>query len=892
MTLHTLSLSKNIRLNPYIPCIDEDTDLLGDFGNNEQLTEETNQVNQLQYQLSTLNGQVANVQAQKTSIQQSRDQLVKEKENLHSQLAQIQTVQQAENKRLAEIRDLVAAEEPSWVQARLERQEAEQQLLELKREIDQERAVLENSRAESENLRHRVHQVQEETALLQQQLERLRAYVGEKQQQQQQQQKPSFDDIFGTASSAVAAAPAVAAAVESPKNNNNKQKKAAPPPPPPQRRHHNSQSQQALANTTTRKSRAPPPPPPTSKDIQEKTDATSEDLQARDVDATALLREEDKEQLPLSNVPRDGAPKESLLLSGVETPLQEGTAVKVDKELDEYAQQIKDEAHEDRVKDTETSSSEAPEETTTDEEQEDEEDNMPLSQLAGSVPEKEAKAENVAEDSVTAKKTEESLGASASPAVSAAIAAAIAANAIEPIVTATAAALHATPQTGPMEEKGKEPADEESSRKEEKQGEQEEDCETEHQPHNVSQPPVSELDKSKEERIPGAAEELKGSSDSVPSETATPKEAEEVVTGERNPDAQETKEETKQQREKGPHPTAEEQQKQPEGPGGKEEENQTTTITPSTQVSGTLIESEQEKQKHEGEQDKNNADLGDGTLSKQGKADSTNFEEQSSAKEEEQEEPPSVAQEEAMQDPEKSNNTTYDDFDAVFMERPSDKEKASLSDEGTGEGESFEIISSVNSSSADASKDNKNPFDSFFEEQEDDFDSAFAGPLADAKVVHSSSSNDPSLSNFDDAFGVEEPDKGKKLSWATNFGGFQFAEPSKNDNTKQKQKQQTDDWDPFLGSTARDDDNARGTAATEAASEHVDLGFEDAFDVSSANAVKEQQQQQQTEGTELDTSSLGQLVSMGFDRAAAKEALDRYDQDLTKATNFLLDSGK
>ncbi|RCH81163.1 hypothetical protein CU097_000245, partial [Rhizopus azygosporus] len=42
----------------------------------------------------------------------------------------------------------------------------------------------------------------------------------------------------------------------------------------------------------------------------------------------------------------------------------------------------------------------------------------------------------------------------------------------------------------------------------------------------------------------------------------------------------------------------------------------------------------------------------------------------------------------------------------------------------------------------------------------------------------------------------------------------------------------------------------------------------------------------------LDTiqgSRIAELVNMGFDPTAAKEALDRYDQDLEKATNFLLD---
>ncbi|KAI8997322.1 hypothetical protein BDB01DRAFT_31097 [Pilobolus umbonatus] len=39
----------------------------------------------------------------------------------------------------------------------------------------------------------------------------------------------------------------------------------------------------------------------------------------------------------------------------------------------------------------------------------------------------------------------------------------------------------------------------------------------------------------------------------------------------------------------------------------------------------------------------------------------------------------------------------------------------------------------------------------------------------------------------------------------------------------------------------------------------------------------------------IQASHITELVNMGFDPAAAKDALDRYDQDLEKATNYLLD---
>jgi hypothetical protein len=50
--------------------------------------------------------------------------------------------------------------------------------------------------------------------------------------------------------------------------------------------------------------------------------------------------------------------------------------------------------------------------------------------------------------------------------------------------------------------------------------------------------------------------------------------------------------------------------------------------------------------------------------------------------------------------------------------------------------------------------------------------------------------------------------------------------------------------------------------------------------------------QEHTTSFDMDTiqgSHITQLVNMGFEPAVAIEALNRYDQDLEKATNFLLD---
>lgn len=275
------------------------------------------------------------------------------------------------------------------------------------------------------------------------------------------------------------------------------------------------------------------------------------------------------------------------------------------------------------------------------------------------------------------------------------------------------------------------------------------------------------------------------------------------------------------------------------------------------------------------------------------------------------------------------NGEDNEDFDAVFMERPTDKSKQSSF--SSGENESFEMISS------NASLDKSKPTD----EMEDEFDSAFASELHDAKMIDAPTTTTTTgaaaaatSSAFDDDFdsifatqlmdakvvhdqsnpfgpvpssSTEIKDKGKeKMSWATSFGGFDFGQDD--DDTKNN-----DEWDAIFGGGDHERKKDSG-------GDHQQ-GFQDTFadfgkehnkvDDSQAKkedqAPKEEQLSKQEDSPEIqeriDTppqpqqhpafaptgSNLDQLLAMGFDRAVAKEALDRYDQDLEKATNFLLD---
>lgn len=151
--------------------------MLGDFGNNEQLTRETNEVNQLQNQLGAVNIATSDTTARKVDAAQTLEQLAQQKQQLQAQLAQAKAAHETELAELKELQDKLENEKPSWLQAQQEHDAAQQQLLATQNEIAQLQQTLENGRAESERLRQAVRDIQEETARLNGELENLRAQV-------------------------------------------------------------------------------------------------------------------------------------------------------------------------------------------------------------------------------------------------------------------------------------------------------------------------------------------------------------------------------------------------------------------------------------------------------------------------------------------------------------------------------------------------------------------------------------------------------------------------------------------------------------------------------------------------------------------------------------------
>ncbi|KAI7893017.1 uncharacterized protein EV154DRAFT_440444 [Mucor mucedo] len=151
-----------------------DHDLLGDFGN-DGVAHETNQVNLLSNQVSSLSMHKTDVQQQKSSAEDTLEQLIKQRKDLEAQMASLRMAHEAAVKDLNEIQETVRREEGEWDQVRSEYDASQQELTAIQNEIAQTQQTLENGRAETESLRRRVHEIGEETKKAQSELENLRS---------------------------------------------------------------------------------------------------------------------------------------------------------------------------------------------------------------------------------------------------------------------------------------------------------------------------------------------------------------------------------------------------------------------------------------------------------------------------------------------------------------------------------------------------------------------------------------------------------------------------------------------------------------------------------------------------------------------------------------------
>lgn len=223
------------------------------------------------------------------------------------------------------------------------------------------------------------------------------------------------------------------------------------------------------------------------------------------------------------------------------------------------------------------------------------------------------------------------------------------------------------------------------------------------------------------------------------------------------------------------------------------------------------------------------------------------------------------------------------------------------------------------------------------DDDDDDFEAAFSGKLPEAKIVTKATNDDDDFADFDDAFSAFDPkpvvgsrtteafvaspaiSKAATASvtptpnastddWSSNFGGFDFANKTTSAPAAAVVPESTtaskdEDWDSIFGTAS----NSPAPPSTNNHAETTNTtsdGFDDAFssfgDDFGKQPIQTSKPKPVTTTTNTTTpskqSSIGivgdkieELVKIGFNEQEAKDALNRYDQDLEKATNFLLD---
>ncbi|KAI9244241.1 hypothetical protein BY458DRAFT_447881 [Sporodiniella umbellata] len=162
-------------------------------------------------------------------------------------------------------------------------------------------------------------------------------------------------------------------------------------------------------------------------------------------------------------------------------------------------------------------------------------------------------------------------------------------------------------------------------------------------------------------------------------------------------------------------------------------------------------------------------------------------------------------------------------------------------------------------------------------DDDEDFEAAFSGSqFPEAKI----GSKEDDFADFDDAFSSFDIKEAKhsaeaKDDWATAFESFQAPKTA----TKSKEE---DDWDSVFGG---------GSNVVKPSSS----GFDDSFssfadDFGKSKPASAEPSKKVT--ASITDDKIENLVKMGFAEQEAKDALNRYDQDLEKASNFLLDQAK
>ncbi|KAG0938309.1 hypothetical protein G6F30_007817 [Rhizopus arrhizus] len=157
-------------------------DLLGDFGDNGKITEETNKLNHLKNQIESTQTATQDLQTKRHQLELAWTTLQEKRSDLQQQSEQLQSKKQTESEQLKQLRLTLEDEETVWQQVKTEFERAQRDLETARVEIEQAQKELKEGQDENERLRRTVHDVQVDALRYTQQLDALHAKHKRKQE--------------------------------------------------------------------------------------------------------------------------------------------------------------------------------------------------------------------------------------------------------------------------------------------------------------------------------------------------------------------------------------------------------------------------------------------------------------------------------------------------------------------------------------------------------------------------------------------------------------------------------------------------------------------------------------------------------------------------------------
>ncbi|KAG1047870.1 hypothetical protein G6F43_009709 [Rhizopus delemar] len=168
--------------SPPVASILPEQDLLGDFGDNRKITEETNKLNHLKNQIKSTQTTTQDLQTKRHQLELAWTTLQEKRNDLQQQSEQLQSKKQTEFEQLKQLRLTLEDEETVWQQVKTEFERAQRDLETARVEVEQAQRELKEGQDENERLRRTVHDVQIDALRYSQQLDALHAKHKRKQE--------------------------------------------------------------------------------------------------------------------------------------------------------------------------------------------------------------------------------------------------------------------------------------------------------------------------------------------------------------------------------------------------------------------------------------------------------------------------------------------------------------------------------------------------------------------------------------------------------------------------------------------------------------------------------------------------------------------------------------